>query len=277
MLLKQPSFFLMSSVLIVACHFSFSTMSYAKEGEGEGEAHWTYDNSATGPAHWGEISAEFSTCKTGKNQSPIVIDSTKELTLDQHTPVQLAFNYQPVPLNVENNGSTVRVNYPANSGNSMTLNGKTYELKQFHFHTPPEHVLKTAQQADFKIEMHLVHSDADGNLAVVSVLFDDLGVTNPLLKEIFTQAPENKQKSPVIIEGKSINAADLLPAHTHPFYLYNGSLTTPPCSEGVQWIVLQEPLATDAEQAKQLTTLLKGHENNRPIQARQARLVVKEN
>jgi len=270
-LLKCPSPFLMSSLLVVACNFTVVTASYA-----ESAAHWTYNSSTTGSAHWGELSAEFATCQMGKNQSPIEIDATHEPILDIQTPVELTFNYRPVPLNVENNGHTIKVNYPVDSGNSMTLNGKTYELKQFHFHTPPEHVLKTAQQSDFKIEMHLVHADTAGNLAVVGVFFDDLGVINPSLKEIFTDAPKTAEKSPVIIEGKAINAADLLPAHTNPFYLYSGSLTTPPCSEGVQWIVLQQPLTTSGEQVEQLAALLHEHENNRPVQPRQARLVIKQ-
>ncbi len=269
--LKHFSHFLMGSLLIATCNFTVVTASYA-----EGAAHWAYDSSTTGPAHWGELSAEFATCKMGKNQSPIEIDAAHEPILDTQTPVKLSFNYRSVPLNVENNGHTIKVNYPADSGNSMTLNGKTYELKQFHFHTPPEHVLKTAQQSDFKIEMHLVHADTAGNLAVVGVLFDDSGVTNLLLKEIFSDAPKTAKKSPVIVEGKAINAADLLPVHTNPFYLYSGSLTTPPCSEGVQWIVLQQPLTTSGEQVEQLAALLHEHENNRPVQPRQARLVIKQ-
>lgn len=262
MLLKSPSLFLVSSLLAI----TFSSPSYAEE------AHWSYDH----PEHWGEISKEFSTCQTGKNQSPIEINAEHEPVLDSHTPISLTFNYRAVPLNVENNGHTIKVNYPEHSDNTITFNGKTYELKQFHFHTPPEHVLKMEKQPHFAIEMHLVHADAEGNLAVVGVFFDDEAVSNPILKEIFDQAPKKAEKKPIIVEGKAINVADLLPADTTPFYMYSGSLTTPPCSEGVQWIVLQHPLATDEAQTKQLKTLLQGHDNNRPVQAREARLVVEQ-
>ncbi|MDX1555561.1 MAG: carbonic anhydrase family protein [Xanthomonadales bacterium] len=213
-----------------------------------------------GPEHWGSLSPAWSACAEGKSQSPINVASA----VDQDLPA-LSTAYEPGAKNFTNNGHAVQVNYDA--GSTLTIGDSgPYELKQFHFHSPSEH------QRDGKnlhAEMHLVHADADGNLAVIGVLIDE-GHHNAKIAELWNDIPGFRGTTNDV---PRINVADLLPEDDAHF-AYSGSLTTPPCSEGVSWIIMEQPLTMSIDQVMALKNAI-GFENNRPVQALNGRTVAK--
>ena len=146
----------------------------------------------------------------------------------------IAFDYKPSPLTIIDNGHTVQVDYAP--GSFITVQGKRYELVQFHFHKPSEEKIN-GKSAD--MVAHLVHKDADGNLAVVAVLLKT-GQPNKLVETLWKNLPPTKEKE-TTVAGVQVNATDLLPPNKAAYYTFTGSLTTPPCSEGVTWFVLKSP------------------------------------
>ena len=221
-------------------------------------ASWSYDG-AHGPRHWGALQAEFSSCKLGHEQSPIDIRATSKSALPA-----LDFSYEPTPLHIIDHGHTVQVNYAP--GSKLSIDGHDYQLLQFHFHTPSEESIKGHR---YPLVAHLVHRDADGKLAVVAVLFKR-GKTNPLVQTVWQAIPKEKevQQDP---EGVTLDLTQLLPA-AHGYYNFAGSLTTPPCSEGVNWYVLKTPVEISAEQLRRFTHLYP--HNARPLQPLAGRVVL---
>jgi carbonic anhydrase len=204
--------------------------------------HWTYEGEA-GPAEWGDLSEEYALCSSGQSQSPIDLHAAASQDL-----TDIVFNYQPSDLTIKNNGHTVQVDYAP--GSTITVDGTDYELKQFHFHHPSEHAV---DGVIYPLEMHLVHADADGNLAVVGVFIKEGMDDNVAFAPVFENLP-TEQVDPTAIDGVSVDAAALLPAD-HLFYTYSGSLTTPPCSEGVHWMVLSTPITLSPAQIQQFTDI----------------------
>ena len=167
----------------------------------------------------------------------------------------LVFQYQPMPLSVTHKGYTVQVDFA--EGSTVEVGGEHFTLLQFHLHTPSEH---TMDGRSIPAELHLVHADSVGNLAVVGVLLEE-GDTNeaytPLVENLPAQAGEQRTAEAMF------NAADLLPANLQ-YVRYDGSLTTPPCTEGVKWHVLTEPVTLSATQIEAITALIPN--TNRPVQ-----------
>jgi carbonic anhydrase len=221
--------------------------------------HWGYTGHE-GPEFWGDLSHEYATCKSGRNQSPINITNVTESELSP-----IVFNYNAVPMSIVNNGHTIQVNYAA--GSTITVDGQTFNLLQFHFHTPSENIV---EGNSFPMEAHLVHADKDGNLAVVAVLFQE-GMSNPFIETIWAHMPE-KVGETKDLSDVHLNAADMLPSDK-AYYRFNGSLTTPPCTEGVRWMVLKSPEPVSTSQAGKLNKVL-GVDNNRPVQPVNARPVL---
>lgn len=221
-------------------------------------AHWGYEGDVA-PAKWAQLSPEFATCGTGRNQSPIDIQGGFKAQLPT-----LPFSYQAGGNQITNNGHTVQVSY--SDGSQITVDGTPFTLKQFHFHTPSENLIDGKQYA---MEVHLVHADKQGNLAVLGVMFD-IGEANPLLSTLWQQIPA--KVGTVIPLHKSVDVSELLPSD-HSYYRFSGSLTTPPCSEGVRWLVLKKPMTASKEQIDEFAHLM-GHPNNRPVQPLGARFVV---
>lgn len=221
--------------------------------------HWGYGGSE-GPEYWGKLAQEYSTCSTGKNQSPVNLTQALEAKLSP-----LMFNYQTSGQEIENNGHTIQVNFPA--GSSLNLDGHVYTLKQFHFHTTSEN---TIDGKSFPLEGHFVHADDKGNLAVVAVMFDQ-GSANSDLAQLWQSMPMKANEK--VQMQKAFNAAQLLPKE-QAYYRFNGSLTTPPCTEGVTWLVLKTALTISAEQVAQFEKAVGGH-NNRPVQPINARPILK--
>ncbi|MBZ8178931.1 carbonic anhydrase [Oscillatoria salina] len=238
-----------SCLNILALGFTFlvplvpSGKSFAQEVE------WTYGGQ-NNPTHWGELNSDFQLCEVGRDQSPINI--TEAIPVRGES---LETDYQTVPLEVFNNGHTIRVNYAP--GSLITINGRPYELVQFHFHTPSEHYLNDKAAA---MELHLVHRDQNNQLAVLGVMITE-GEANETLAQIWQNFPQAGEK--IQPRNITINASNLLPNQRN-YYHYQGSLTTPPCSEGVSWNVLVEPITASPEQIEQFMKLYQY--NARPIQ-----------
>jgi carbonic anhydrase len=214
-----------------------AAVSVAASAE-ESAPHWSYSG-ATGPEHWASEDPSYATCGTGKHQSPVDIDKTVAEPLPA-----LEFSYQPFPLTVTDTGHYFLVNAPAGSG-GITVGGEHYDLVQFHFHHPSEEEIHGKR---YSLVAHLVHKNAKGELAVVAVLIRP-GEANAFLKPVFDHFPP-KGTPESSVSGTTLNLNDLLPAQ-RGYYTYDGSLTTPPCTEHVRWFVLKHPVQASAQQVQQ--------------------------
>jgi len=214
---------------------------------------------AKGPVHWGGISEHWAACSDGRNQSPVDLVQTARAEL---APIEI--NYPSFGTEIINNGHTVQVNY--RPGSTLKVQGRTFKLMQFHFHTPSEHHI---DGRDFPLEAHLVHQDDNGNLAVVGVVFAE-GAPNDLINLLWAAMPTGPGQRSML--GNAITALGLLPAGRE-YFRYSGSLTTPPCSEGVLWILMREPMTVSRDQVQTFERAL-GFANNRPIQPVNARALL---
>jgi len=220
--------------------------------------HWGYTGDA-GPENWSKLDPAFAACGEGRNQSPIDLGRFTKADLKP-----LSFEYKPGALDIINNGHAIQADYAP--GSALIIQGNSFELKQFHFHSPSEH---TVRGKFFPLECHLVHSDKAGNVAVVAILFEQ-GEANPLIAKLWEMMPAGKDKKVSLPAG--LSAAGLLPS-SREYYYYSGSLTTPPCSEGVRWAVLKRTVTVSTEQVAKFAGTL-GFANNRPVQPVNARMVL---
>ncbi|OGQ51594.1 MAG: hypothetical protein A3J24_00950 [Deltaproteobacteria bacterium RIFCSPLOWO2_02_FULL_53_8] len=240
----------------LAFALSFAPLQQAQASEKGHQPHWGYEGEY-GPKHWGAMSKENAVCSQGKTQSPI------DITGASHEPLpDIGFAYKPSKLNILNNGHTVQVNY--DEGSSITLDNVKYNLLQFHFHDPSEH---TVGGKSFGMEVHLVHKNAKGELAVVGLLINE-GKENAVLAETWKNMPAKADEKKAL--SSKINAQDLLPSD-HSYYRYTGSLTTPPCSEGVNWLVFTTPIEMSKAQIAAFKKII--NKNARPVQPINARKV----
>lgn len=212
-----------------------------------------------GPENWAELSPEYQICQAGKNQSPINIESPISIDLPQ-----ISMNYKESPLNIVNNGHTIQVNYTP--GSLLKMGDKSFELQQFHFHYPSEHLLSGES---FPMEAHFVHKGSDNTLAVLGV-FIKYGRENYALKSIWDAMPMSNL-SIKIPDGDMVNATKILPKE-QKFYHYLGSLTTPPCSENVTWIVYKQPIEMSQQQIEKFAKLFP--HNARPTKSLKQRLLL---
>ena len=226
-------------------------------------AHWDYGGSAgsAGPEVWAQMKPEFSTCGSGTRQSPIDIRDGIKVNLD---PVQ--FDYKPSAFRVVDNGHTVQVN--VGPGNSIEVMGRRYDLLQFHFHRPSEERINGKQ---FDMVAHLVHKDLDGRLAVVAVLLER-GSAHPLVQSVWNNLPLEKGED--VAARTTLDMNTLLPTE-RSYFTYMGSLTTPPCSEGVLWMVMKTPMPIAPDQIGVFSRLYPM--NARPIQSVAGRLIKESN
>jgi carbonic anhydrase len=233
--------------------------SDTKEPMHDSQAHWSYAGE-TGPQAWSKINPDFGTCATGDRQSPINIDEAMTL---KGPAEPLQFHYQPSNGTVVNNGHTIQVNVQGD--NWLTVRGTEFKLLQFHFHHPSEERVNSRGSA---MVAHLVHQSTAGQLAVVAVLLDP-GELNTLINKVWTYMPLDKDDS-VRMPVDLVNLNELLPKDQR-YYQFMGSLTTPPCTEGVLWMVLKQPTAVAREQIKLFSQLFPN--NARPVQPANGRAV----
>ena len=224
------------------------------------DIHWSYDGEG-GPANWGKIDPANAKCDSGERQSPIDIRDGIGVDLEP-----VVFDYKPVRFNVVDNGHTIQVNLGA--GSSITILGRRYDLVQFHFHKPAE---EHVNGAAYDMVVHLVHKDMDGKLVVLAVLIQQ-GKANSLVQTIWNNMP--LEKNDTVQPPGTINLNDILPTDRR-YYTYMGSLTTPPCTEGVLWIVFKQPIELSPDQISIFSRLYPM--NARPIQRSSGRLIKESN
>ncbi len=218
---------------------------------------WGYEGER-GPERWWKIKPEYSICKDGKNQSPVNIADVEKANL-----TDIEFSYQDTSLKIIKTEHTVFLKYPP--GSTFKANGQTYELIQFHFHAPSEH---TEKGQTFDMEMHLVHKSPEGELAVIGTFLVE-GNYNSALGTLWENLPPKNIRRK-ISRNIIINAANLLPDDKTYFH-YTGSLTTPPCTEGVKWYIMKTPVEVSKKQISTFTSLFPN--NARPIQPLNGRLI----
>jgi carbonic anhydrase len=216
---------------------------------------WSYSGT-TGPEHWHEIAP---ICAQGKRQSPIDLEDIVRADIEP-----IRFDYEASAKAIVNNGRALQVHF--SPGNTLAADGGHFTLDHLHFHVPAEHEIggKT-----FALEAHFVNRDERGNIVVIALLYK-LGPADVALAKILPRLPAETNARNALDE--SLNAAAFLP-ESLDYYFYQGSLTTPPCSEGVDWFVLQTQLTASREQAQALMRAI-GGANNRPLQARNGREVL---
>lgn len=217
---------------------------------------WSYEGDA-GPEHWGRLRPEFSRCGTGNRQSPIDIRDGISVQLD---PVQ--FDYKSSAFGVVDNGRTVQVNVAP--GNAIEVMGRKFELVSFDFQRPSEERINGRQ---FDMGVHLVHKDAAGRMAVVAVLLDR-GQEQAVIQSVWNNLPLEKNEE--LRARSGLNPAELLPADRR-YFTYMGSMTTPPCKEGVLWMVMKNPVGISTEQLDVFARLYRM--NARPVQSVGGRLI----
>ena len=232
------------------------------------DAPWHYEGDE-GPAHWGTLSAKFASCQSGRAQSPIDIVApmrrdTSDAVVLKFAPASLRIVHHDHVADAINNGHTIQVNY--SEGDTLIVGGSAYQLVQYHFHAPSEHTVDGTQ---FPMEMHLVHTNADGQLAVIGVLIAE-GAHNAAFDPIWTNLPATKGVENHL-EHVTVDVDALLP-RARTTYRYDGSLTTPPCSEGVKWFMMTTPIALSKTQIAAFAALF--HGNNRPVQPLNGRPVL---
>ncbi len=263
---KKKSFVSFLAIFALALLIGFTTYqsSEAASKKSAGDSapkkaspQWSYSGKG-GPSHWGSLKAEYTACSKGTRQSPINISKALGTELGP-----LKFKYRKsLSLTILNNGHAIQINQ--RKGSVLHLDGTEYDLLQIHFHSPSEH---TIDNKSYPMEAHFVHRDKDGNLAVVGLMIG-VGSHNTALDTIWPVLPKTKSKAKLNIKYE---IAKLLPAGKS-YYRYAGSLTTPPCTESVTWLVLKDTIEISKDQLKSYRNIL--NKTNRPIQKRNNRLIL---
>lgn len=258
---KVKKGFVMKKLLLIML-FITGSLTVAADEEKAKTTNWTYTG-ATGAEHWGDLSPDFITCKTGKNQSPINISS---YTTDVKLPA-ISFKYNMLTADkIINTGNSIQVNMWSGSGGEITVDGEVFKLKDFYFHTPSENTID-GQHAP--LEAQFMHVNKAGEIAVIAILFEP-GAADRTLASLIKHMPMDKGQE----EDVDADALDHMQGEfeSKQYFRFNGSLTTPPCTEGVRWIVMKRPMTISKEQLEMFQKALK-RPNARPVQALNARLV----
>ena len=245
----------MNRIIFVLVALTFTCVGYLNASD---EAHWDYDGKE-GPENWGKLADRYEMCAKGKNQSPI------DLVAAIHAAAlpEIKFEYNNLGgLLEENTGHAIQEK--VKQGNILVIEGKKYEFKQFHFHSPSEH---TFDGKHFPMEVHFVHQNSAGAYVVIGLIFEE-GEHN----EVMDQLPSFRASRGEDPNADPVDYNDFVTGRDK-YYFYNGSLTTPPCTEGVLWIVMKQPITASKKQIQHYYDLL-GFDNNRPIQPRNARVVI---
>jgi carbonic anhydrase len=221
---------------------------------------WSYEGEL-GPANWGKINPAWAKCGDGNRQSPIDIRDGMKVELEQIT-----FDYHPSSFNVTDNGKTVQV--MVGSGNFITVNNRTYELIQFHFHRPSE---ERINGKGYEMVVHLVHKDGEGRIAMLALLLER-GKPQPVIQTVWNNLP--LEKFDTMAPAIALDPLDLLPAR-RDYFTFMGSMTTPPCQEGVLWLVMKEPVQASPAQMALFSRLYPL--NARPTQPSSGRIIKESN
>ncbi len=222
--------------------------------------HWGYGKE-NGPDKWATLTAAYARCKNGKNQSPINLVSGTQVQ-----GFEPMFYYKNTGGEILNNGHTLKV--IVKPGSFLRVLGKDYQLKQFHFHRMAEHTIDGRR---YPMEVHLVHESAQGHIVVVAIMFEDKFQEFNMLVDRLPLPEQKGLKLP--ITGMDVDPAEMLPPrHSRQYYAYDGSLTTPPCTENVGWIVMKTPVAASLNRINRIGLIMKP--NFRPVQPLNGRHVM---
>ena len=237
----------------------FSTVVLSAAASASGEApHWTYEG-AEGPEHWATLNGDFAACGAGMEQSPVDLAHEAAFSADVET---IDRGWAPFKPAIVNNGHTIQANVP--EGNVTEFGGKEYDLLQVHFHSQSEHAIDGKR---FPLEAHFVHKADDGSLMVLGVMLVE-GAENAELAKIWGAMPSFKGE----MQGsEAVDLGGLIPKNSKVFR-YAGSLTTPPCTEIVNWTVFEKPVEVSAEQIAAFTKLYS--DNARPLQSVNRRMIL---
>jgi len=249
LLVLRAPLYLTCLLAATACVPGLRRHHYFDKKEQPHAASWGYEG-AGAPEHWGELSPDYHLAKDGRRQSPVDITGASPEGLPP-----LGFDYREVPVKMVYNGHSVQENEDGNS--HLVVGDKRYKLEQFHFHSPSEH---TVDGKPFAMELHFVHEGADGEVAVVSVLIDE-GDHNEGYDLVWSKLPDYTNRD--VRAAALIRVQDLLPKR-RSYYAYQGSFTTPPCTEGVRWFVMREPVQLSKAQIDTFRKVI--FHNNRPVQ-----------
>jgi carbonic anhydrase len=222
--------------------------------------HWSYEGES-GPHAWAKLAPEYAKCGSGERQSPIDIRDGMKLDLEPIT-----FEYRPNTFKVIDNGHTIQAN--VGGWNFMRVMGRRFRLVQLHFHRPSEEAIDGKQ---FEMVVHLVHKDGEGRLAVVAVLVDN-GARQPVIQTVLNNLP--LEQGVEIVAAATLDANQMLPENRR-YFTYMGSLTTPPCTEDVLWLVMKQPVQASAEQLNLFSRMYPM--NARPIQESRGRMIKESN
>lgn len=230
---------------------------HADAGAKQPPAVWTYSG-AHGPLHWSTIKGDFVECGAGHHQSPIAL---KSATADSHQAPDFQINYSPVTVKLINNSHSIQANV-SDASATVTFQDRVYHLVQFHLHAPSEHTIDGKR---YPVEFHFVNSDAEGHITVIAVMVHR-GKSNPDMTSFLSAMPTQPtmSDSDAAAHTVSVDLTHILPKNHRAAYLYSGSLTTPPCTENVNWIVLDQPIEMSGSQIAAFTRLF--HDNRRPLQ-----------
>lgn len=248
--------------LFIVCAALAAAEPAIAQAQPSSHPHWSYGG-ADGPDHWGDLEPDYAECKSGHRESPIDIVGAQPADLPP-----IHFDYKLSPLKIINNGHTIQINYEP--GSSITINGTALPLQQFHFHHGSENEINGLK---YDMELHFVHVDSAANRTAVVAVFIKSGAENALLRDLWSHIPHDKGKE-VDYKKVVINAADLLPADQN-YYTFDGSLTIPPCKEGVKWFVLKTPIEASPAQIAAFARYYP--DNARPVQPANGREIQESN
>lgn len=256
--LRRPFLSLSLTTILAAC------------GSAE-HLHWGYEDSETtvGPEGWGMLEGN-ATCMTGKQQTPIALSTRDDSAARSVDLPPLNFDYKPSKLTMVHNGHTVVVTY--DPGSTFTPEGEALRLAQFHFHSTSEHTLDGAY---LPLEMHLVHVDKDSKPKAVVAVLVRVGAPNAVLATAWKNLPQQPDAATAPMDGMTnatIDAAQLLPARRE-YFTYAGSLTTPPCTEGLTWYVFKNSVEMSVQQLTTYVSIPGLAKSNRPLQPLNGRSV----
>ena len=232
------------------------------------EKHWAYTSTpeTAGPDEWGSLPGDEA-CRTGKRQSPIALGTRMPFPVEAKDLPNLVFRYGKTGLHLVNNGHTIQVD--VDKGSSVEIDGKTWPLLQFHFHAPSEHSLDALQ---YPMEMHLVHAGPDGKPGLVVAVLLVQGGDNPGLRPVLVDLPKtkggHKDDAAVVVDLEKILPED------RTYFAYVGSLTTPPCTEGIRWYVLKNLGGVSGEELGAFVSVPGMTPSNRPVQQANGRTIL---
>jgi carbonic anhydrase len=260
MRLRPPIAAVVPLAVFVASCASRHSAPPAAHGAVEHAPHWDYGPDH-GPAHWSSLDPANATCASGTRQSPIDIVPGDVARAAAAGVTELRAVHRDHAADVVHNGHTVQVNDPG--AETLTIAGQPYTLVQYHFHSPSEN---TVAGRRFPLEMHLVHRSSGGALAVLGVLVEE-GAENPAFAPLWSRLPRQAGEE-IHLEHVSVDVDAMLPRE-RAAWRFDGSLTTPPCTEGVTWLVFARPVALSARQIAAFRGVMDG--NSRPVQPRNGR------